>query len=159
RELQVRIARLEEALGDRKEALSGLLAEFEEAQKAKAPAIQVKHRLAPVSQEIGGEELHFRVSGGRVTGVPLQALVEGVKVQLERQKDWLASRGRHEAVVGPVDGYTMSYLVEKRPLTTLDRRRLGYGAYRIGITHWELQPEPDLTGETPEEALRRGSKF
>jgi hypothetical protein len=191
RAAQVRVARLEEALGERKQALTGLLAEFEEAQKAKPPAVQVRHRLAPVSQEIAGEELHFRVSEGQVkppavqvrhrlapvsqeiageelhfrvsegqvTVVPLGALVERVHLQLERQKDWLATRGRHEAVVGPVDGYSMSYLVEKKPLTALDRRRLGYGGYRIGITHWELIPEPDLTGETSEQALRRGSKF
>jgi hypothetical protein len=89
----------------------------------------------------------------------LSALVDRVKTQLERQKDWLASRGRHEAVVGPVDGYSMQYLVEKKELSHLDRRRLGYGGYRIGITHWELVPEPDLVGETAEEALRRGSKF
>jgi hypothetical protein len=159
REAQLRVARLEEALGERKQALTGLLAEFEDAQKSKVPAIQVTHRLAPISQEIAGEELHFRVSAGRITVVPLQALVERVKLQLERQKDWLASRVRHESVVGPVDGYSMGFLVEKRGLTTLDRHRLGYGAYRIGITHWELLPEPDLTGETPEQALRRGSKF
>jgi len=159
RQAQLRIARLQEALGDRRQALNGLLADFEEAQKSKAPAIQVRHRLAPISQEIAGEELHFRISGGRVSVVPLNALVERVKLQLERQKDWLASRGKHESVVGPVDGYTMSYMVEKRPLTTLDRHRLGYGAYRIGISHWELIPDGDLAGETPEQALKRSSKF
>ena len=159
RAAQLRVARLEEALGERKQTLAGLLAEFEEAQKAKPPAIQVRHKLAPISQEIAGEELHFCVSGGMVTVVPLANLVERVKVQLERQKDWLATRARHEAVVGPVDGYSMSFLVEKKPLSNLDRRRLGYGGYRIGISHWELIPESDLTGETPERALRRGSKF
>jgi hypothetical protein len=156
---QERVARLEEALGERKQTLTGLLAEFEEAQKTKPPAIQVRHKLSPVSQEIAGEELHFCVSGGKVTVVPLANLVERVKIQLERQKDWLATRARHEAVVGPVDGYSMSFLVEKKPLSSLDRRRLGYGGYRIGISHWELIPEPDLAGETPERALRRGSKF
>src|SRR5262249_3158940 len=35
REAQLRVARLEESLGDRKQALNGLLAEFEEAEKAK----------------------------------------------------------------------------------------------------------------------------
>src|SRR5262245_8641658 len=159
RQAQLRIARLQEALGDRRQALNGLLADFEEAQKSKAPAIQVRHRLAPISQEIAGEELHFRIAGGRVSVVPLHAMVERVKLQLASQKDWLASRGKHESVVGPVDGYTMSYMVEKRPLTTLDRHRLGYGAYRIGISHWELIPDADLTGETPELALKRGSKF
>ena len=159
REAQLRVARLEEALGDRKQALNALLAEFEDVEKSKPPAIQVKHRLAPISQEIIGEELHFRISGGRVTVVPLSALVERVKAQLERQKEWLASHGRHSAVVGPVDGYSMQYLVERLPISALDRHRLGYGAFRVGVKSAELIAEPDIGGETPEEALRRGSKF
>jgi hypothetical protein len=159
RDAQLRVARLEESLGERKQVLSGLLAEFEEAQNARTPALEVRHRLAPISQEITGEEIHFRVSKGRVTVVPLNLLVERIKTQLERQKEWLANRGRHEAVVGPVDGYTMRYTVEKRALSPLDRSRLGYGAYRIAVTHYELVPEPDLIGETAEEALRRNSKF
>src|SRR5260221_4284220 len=97
RDAQLRVARLEESLGERKQVLTGLLAEFEEAQNARAPAVEVRHRLAPISQEITGEEIHFRVSGGRVTVVPLNLLVERIKTQLERQKDWLANRGRHEA--------------------------------------------------------------
>jgi hypothetical protein len=156
---KVRLARLEEALGDQKETLTGLVAEFEEVQSSRPPAIEVKHRLAPISQEVTGEELHFRVSGGRVAQVPLAFLVERVKLQMNRQGDWLAGRGRHEAVVGPIDGFTMHYQIERRALSALDRNRLGYGAYRVGISHWEILPEPDLRGETPEEALRRGSKF
>ena len=159
RQRKVRLARLEEALGERQETLTGLVAEFEEAKSSRPPAVEVKHRLAPISQEVTGDELHFRVSGGRVATVPLSLLVDRVKLQMERQKDWLSGRGRHEAVVGPVDGFTMHYQIERKPLSTLDRNRLGYGAYRIGISHWQIIPEPDLKGETPEQALRRGSKF
>lgn len=159
RQNKIRLARLEEALGERQETLTGLVAEFEEVKNSRPPAVEVKHRLAPISQEVTGEELHFRVSGGRVSVVPLSLLVDRVKLQMERQKDWLAGRGRHEAVVGPVDGFTMHFQIERKALSTLDRNRLGYGAYRIGISHWEIFPEPDLKAETPEEALRRGSKF
>jgi len=159
REAQLRVARLEEALGERKESLNGILAEFEEAQNAKPPAVEVKHRLAPISQEIAGEEIHFRLAGGRVSVVPLQPLIDRVMLQMKRQQDWLASRGKHEAVVGPVDGYTMQYVVEKQSLSVVDRNRLGYGAYRIAVTHADIVPEKDLVAETPEQALRRGSRF
>jgi hypothetical protein len=82
-----------------------------------------------------------------------------MKAQLERQKDWLASRGHHEAVVGPVEGYSMRFQVERMALSALDRNRYGFGAYRIGVSQWEIIPERHLTDESPEEALRRGSKF
>ncbi|MBI3864288.1 MAG: hypothetical protein HY290_20585 [Planctomycetia bacterium] len=156
---QVRLARLEEALGERQGALRGLLAEFEEAENARSPAIEVKHRLAPVSQEVTGDEVHFRLSGGRVAVVPIDQLAERMKAQLERQKDWLATRGRHEAVVGPIDGFTMKFEVERKALSTMDRHRYGYGAYRIGVSHWEVVPDPALADESAEEALRRGSRF
>jgi hypothetical protein len=156
---QLRIARLEEALGERQQALNAILAEFEEAQRARPPAVEVKHRLAPISQEIAGEEVHFRLAGNRVSVVPIMPLVERVKRQMDRQRDWLATRGKHESVVGPVDGYSMEYVVEKLPLSFIDRNRLGYGGYRIGVTHADIVPEKDLVTETPEEALRRGSRF
>lgn len=159
RDSKLRLARLEEALGDRKHTLTAILAEFEEAKNTRPPAIEVKHRLAPISQEIAGDEVHFRIANGRVSVVPLSMMVERIKAQLERQKEWLAGRRRHESVVGPVDGYTMHYSIEQKSLSPLERNRLGYGAYRIGVTHWEIVPEPDLVGETVEEALRRGSKF
>lgn len=159
RDSKVRLARLEDALGDRQHTLTAILAEFEEAKNAQPPAIEVKHRLAPISQEVGGEEVHFRIANGRVSVVPLSVMVDRIKAQLERQKEWLAGRRRHESVVGPVDGYTMHYSIEQKALSALERSRLGYGAYRIGVTHWHIVPEPDLVGETVEEALRRGSKF
>jgi hypothetical protein len=156
---QTHLARLEEALGERKQTLTGLLAEFEEAKGSRPPAIEVKHRLTPVSQEVAGEELYFRVSRGRVAVVPMTALVERVKSQIERQKGFVTSRGRHESVVGPVDGFTMHYLLERQELSARDLNRLGYGAYKFGVTRWEVIPEPDVFSETPEQALHRGSRF
>ena len=156
---QLRLARLEEAIGERQGVLQGLLAEFEEADNARPPATEVKHRLVPVTQEVVGNEVHFRLAGGRVSVVPIDLLADRMKNQLERQKDWLATRGHHEAVVGPVDGFTMRFEVERKSLSTLDRNRYGYGAYRIGISHWEIVPERKLPDESPEEALRRGSRF
>jgi hypothetical protein len=156
---QLRLARLEEAIGERQGVLRGLLAEFEEVENARPAALEVKHRLVPVSQEVVGQEVYFRVSGGRVSIVPLNELAERIKNQLERQKDWLASRGHHEAVVGPLDGYSMKFEVERKPLSTLERNRHGFGAYRIGVSQCEIIPERHLVDESPEEALRRNSKF
>jgi hypothetical protein len=156
---QLRLARLEEAIGERQGVLRGLLAEFEDAENARPPTTEVKHRLAPVSQEVVGSEVHFRLSGGRVSVVPIDLLAERMKNQLERQKDWLAMRGHHEAVVGPIDGFSMRFEVERKALSALDRNRYGYGAYRIGVSQWEIIPDRNLPDESPEEALRRGSKF
>jgi hypothetical protein len=152
-------ARLAEALGGRKHELSGLLAEFEEVRNAGPPVTEIRHRLTPVSQEVNGDEVHFRLSNNRVSVIPLAALVERVKLQIERQKDWLARHVRHRGSVGPVDGYSLHYIVERQALSALEERRLGFGAMRVGVSQWQLIPEAGSEGETAEEALRRGSRF
>lgn len=156
---RTRVARLQQSLGDRKAVLTGLLAEFEEAASASPPAKQFRHHLAPISQEVQGEEVHFRLYGNRVSVIPLPQLVERVKFQLERQKDWLARHAKHEGTVGPVDGYSLKYLVERQQLSPMEERKLGYGAFRVGVSSWELIPDADVPAETAEQALRRGSRF
>lgn len=158
-EKKARVARLQQSLGDRKGVLSGLLADFEEARNAQTPVVKVKHRLAPISQEVQGPEVHFRLSGNRVSVVPLEELVERLKFQLERQKDWLARHSRHQALVGPVGGYSLQYVVERQQLSAMEERKLGYGAFRVGVSSWELVPEKDAPSESLNEALRRGSRF
>jgi hypothetical protein len=158
REGKLELARLEQALGERKETLTALLAEFEEAKNSRPPVAEIKHRLAPVSRQVA-EELHFRVKGGRVSVVPWKILLERCEQQFNRQRDWLASRGNHESSVGPVDGFSLQFVVEKVALTGLRARRLGYGATLIRATEFTFIPEPDLVSESVEEALRRGSRF
>lgn len=158
-EHQAHLARLQQKLGDRKDVLTALLAEFEVAKNARAPVTQVKHRLAPISQEVQGEEVHFRLVGQRVSVIPLPQLIDRVKFQLERQKDWLAQHNKHEGTVGPVDGYSLRYVVQRQKLSPFEERRMGYGAFRVGVSSWELLPDPDIPAETADQALRRGSRF
>src|SRR5690606_2170540 len=91
--------------------------------------------------------------------VPLQPLVERLKDQLERKKDWIAKFREHRGQVGPVDGFSMRYLVERESMSVLDEMRFGATGYRITVTQWQLEPEPDLLTESGEEALRPGSRF
>jgi hypothetical protein len=67
------------------------------------------------------------------------------------------ARGERDPEFGARFYRSLAVLLSHRLRDTV--KRLGYGAYRIGISHWEIVPEPDLKSETPEEALRRGSKF
>jgi len=94
-----------------------------------------------------------------VSVVPLEELVERLKFQLERQKDWLARHSRHQAVVGPVNGYSLQYVVERQQLSPMEERKLGYGAFRVGVSSWEIVPEKGAPSESLDEALRRGSRF
>lgn len=158
REGKLQLARLEEALGERKGTLTALLAEFEEAKNSRPAAPEIKHRLLPVSRQVADEQ-HFRVKGGRVSVIPWNALLDRCEQQFKRQRDWLASRNHHEAVVGPIDGFSLQFVVERVQATGVRARRLGYGGAIILPTEFTFLPEPDLVTESVEEALRRGSRF
>jgi hypothetical protein len=153
------LARIQESLGERQQTLSGLLAEFEQVKDARPPVVEVRHRLTPIGQAIANEEIHFRLSNNRVSAIPLAQLIERVKAQLERQKAMLARHPHQQGRVGPVDGYSLHYLVEREALSPLEENRLPIGTFRVSVSTWQLVPEADVEAETAEQALRRGSRF
>ena len=153
--------RLEQALVQKREQLSGVLAEFEQVKHEQPKAVQIKHRLTPIGQSIVGEELHFRLSGNRVAPIPIKLLVDRVKAQIERQASFLARYPTHEGSVGPVDGFSLKYLVTSQTASShLEQmRRQGEVRVRLSVTQWLVEPEPDLQTENADTALRKGSKF
>jgi len=159
-ERKSQLQQLRSALLRERDQLSGLLAEFEETEQAAAPAQTIRHRLAPVSQEVQGEELHFRVSGGRVSFVPLGELLDRVKLQLQRRRELAASRGGYQGRVGPVDGYSLEFEIEARRMSPHEERVHGLReGYSIELSRCTVIPDPNFRGETPAEALQRGSRF
>jgi hypothetical protein len=157
---KTQIAELESNLSQKRSRLSGLLAEFEEAHGARRAAVEIKHRITPISQEVTGEELHFRLKNSQVTAIPLKLLIERVKQQVERHREVAVMRGGYKGVVGPLDGYSLEFLVEARRLSAIEERRLGFQeGYSLDLSRCTVLPSPSLAGETAEEALRRNSRF
>jgi hypothetical protein len=119
----------------------------------------LRHRLNPIGREVRGRELHFRIAGGRIARVPIEELVERLKPQLERQKDWIAKYNRHQGRVGPLEGFTMEYVAERSRLGVVEELRLGAQMMRIVVAGWKVVPEPNLVTESADEALRGDSRF
>lgn len=119
----------------------------------------IRHRLTPIGRVVEQKELHFRVHQGRVSYVPIEELLERLKVQVQRQKNWLTKFHRHEGFVGPIEGFSMTYVVERQTLSFVDQMRHGSGLMRIAVSEWVLDPEPDLVSESAATALRRDSRF
>ncbi|RPI89147.1 MAG: hypothetical protein EHM42_03515, partial [Planctomycetaceae bacterium] len=97
-ERKSRLARLNREIGERRQMLTGLLAEFEESQNSRAPALTIKHRLTPISQDVTGDEVHLRLDDNRVSVVPVAELLERVKQQVERRREVAMSRGGYKGV-------------------------------------------------------------
>jgi hypothetical protein len=41
----------------------------------------------------------------------------------------------------------------------MEERKLGTGAFRVGVSSWVLVPDAEVPSETADQALRRGSRF
>ncbi|RMG34043.1 MAG: hypothetical protein D6725_14875 [Planctomycetota bacterium] len=145
---RVRLA-LERSRGER----DRLAAQLAELQSRMAPVKQINHRVNPVGRQVTGPELHVRLLRGRAVVVPLEALADRLKADVQRRRRWLFEYGSYEGTVGPLEGFTMRYLVERQTPTVLEELRFGRGYVQFGVTYWELVPEPDVPEEPLEEAL------
>ncbi len=127
---------------------------------AERPATQVlKHRVTPVSRQVEGNEVHFRLAEGRVSVVPLDALANELKFRIERNRDSLMRLQRYDGSIGPVEGFKMHYVIERIPLSVLEELQFGAGYVRMGLSFYELEPLAELVTESAEEALSRSSRF
>lgn len=132
---------------------------LEKTEEAAVPKNRMQHRLSPVTKPAENEELHFRVSEGRISRVPLEELLERLKAQVMTRRTAVMRFNQFDGVVGPVDGYTMSYTVEKDGPSTLEALQSGDGITRLNVTRWTITPDESLVAETIEEAVRPGSRY
>ena len=133
--------------------------ELEKENRVRPPVETIEHRLTPISHDVQGKEIHFRLYNGRIAYVPIDELIDRLRTQISQRKNSLLKYRRHVGEVGPVDGFRMSYVMVRQRLSALEELKHGSGLVRITLSEWQLQPEPDLETETAEEALQLGSNF
>ncbi len=139
--------------------LASLRQQLATEEKKPVPARKLEHRVTPMSKTITGSEQHYRLSGNRVSEVPVMVLTQRVREQVERRKEWLLKQRSHQGEVGPVNGYMLFYQVVSDNLGVSDELRYGAGYVRISVSNWRIEPRPDLVTESAEEALKQGSRF
>lgn len=125
-----------------------------------APELDLlKHRLAPVSQSVAEQEIHFRLSGGRISHVPLDQLLERLKEQVVSRRSLVSKFNRYNGAVGPVQGFRMEYVIQRDALPPLQALQYGKSPYRMSVSRWQIHPTNTLVAETVDDALRIGSRF
>ncbi|QDT38160.1 hypothetical protein [Stratiformator vulcanicus] len=123
------------------------------------PTIRLEHELTPVGTTVQGTEIHFMISGGKISRVPLDELVSRLEPEIRRQLAWLARNGRGTGEVGPIDGFSMIYVVERGGKSILDELAGRATGIRISVAGWKVLPEPNYPRESVDEALRSDSRF
>ena len=119
----------------------------------------IKHRVTPISRVVVGEQLHFRISGNKVSQVPIHELLQSAMRQAKRHAESLSATRSQMGTVGPTGGYLLQYKLEVVPASTAEIARHGPGMVRIALSSFQLQPDTELREETTSEALARGSMF
>ena len=157
--MQKRAVALEADLALARESLSRLTQQVAALEDKTVNVKTLEHKITPISRAVNGREKHYRLERNRVAEVPVDELVLRLKEQIDRRKDWLVKTRQHQGTIGPVQGFSMQYLVRVDSLSGLEEMRTGHGGYRISLSHWDIVPEPETKGETEDVALRKGSKF
>ncbi|MCA9067617.1 MAG: hypothetical protein KDA84_01755, partial [Planctomycetaceae bacterium] len=149
---------LKRSLERTKVVFIGKQRELTEAEKQQGPRESLRHRLTPVSRVAEGNEIHFQVKQNRVAYVPLLELVERMKPQIQRQREWLLKYREHNGRVGPYRGFVLDYIVVRQQISALESARNG-GMARVLPLLLKFLPQEELVRESLAEALRPGSVF
>lgn len=120
---------------------------------------RLEHRLSPVVRTDSEQELHFRLSGGRISWVPIEPLLERLKRQVSNRADVIRRFGQYEGICGPVGGYTMKYAVARQAPSLLEGVHGTSTGFRIAVSRWTVSPVESLHTESVDEAIRFGSRF
>ncbi|MAG92221.1 MAG: hypothetical protein CMJ48_00505 [Planctomycetaceae bacterium] len=152
-----RTADLSQGIDRKKAEMLNLEARLQTIEAQARPVRALKHRVTPISRTVQGRELHFRIKGGRIAAVPIEPLIERLKVQIQRQGHRLTRADKYEEMVGPVDGFSMAYTVRRAIVAGPGQFSPSYA--RIFVSRWEIKPEDDLLTETVETALSPHSTF
>jgi hypothetical protein len=153
------LAELDAAITQQEQHLAAAQRDLQHESETEPQSPVLAHRVTPLGRRIGDEvEVHFRLSGGRVSVVPIDALAADLKRRVERNKDMLFSVPRYEGAIGPVEGYTMHYVIERQHPSAMEELRSG-PVLRIGLSYYEIEARPDAPTESYDEAVSARSRF
>jgi hypothetical protein len=163
---QVGLARLEQAADARRVAaaqaavraeeldreIAAVEREAEAARHAPATTEEVLAYPTPIGRTVNGEEIHFRLAGGRIAYVPLEELFELAKQRTQRHSGSLVNLQARIETVGPTQDFTLDYVIETR----VDQAR---GQVLVRSREWVVRPAAAEVGEPVEAALAGSSRF
>ncbi len=142
-QLQSQLTRLDQTLSARDAAVAEQTIE------------KIVHYPTPIAKTVFSDEVHFRLEGGKVEFVPVEALIEQMKTDWKTRSATLRTSGEIEDMTGQVDGFRMNYR-----LGTRIQNVPGVGeSMSVELTHFDITPVVFDQGEPAEMAMQDGSRF
>ena len=126
---------------------------------ANAPKTDViEHFPNPIAKTVFAEEVHFRLSEGRLSYVPMEELISRMKSEWKLKAEKLKNANRTVETVGPIKNFRLQYelaldwLTQQTPYGPVERKAIRFNKFQI-------HPVPGELGEIVEAALADGSEF
>jgi hypothetical protein len=153
------IAALQTDLETTQRQIAGLHLELAELEAVRPPEKQLRHKLTPLGKSVDGSEVHFLLSRNRVAVVPMDELGLKLKEELLRKKSQLLRGRTRVGTVGPVQGFTMEYVVAREAISLREELQMGTAVVRLAVSEWRMLPQPDADFESADEVLLPRSRF
>jgi hypothetical protein len=138
--------------GELEESIRQCTLETESLAHQKSTTAEVLAYPTPIGRTVNGEEIHFRIAGGRIAYIPLEELFELAKRNTQRHAGSIAEMAARIETVGPERGFALDYVIEAK----IDQAR---GQILIRSREWVVRPVDAAVGEPIDEALAKASRF
>lgn len=118
----------------------------------------IEHLPTPMARTVFGKELHFQLSGGKLTYVPWDEFTEKLRTEAPQQVWRLKETPEVTDTIGPLGGFLMKYQLQRTQLAT--ETRVGVAIQqRVELDHFVLIPVDANMGEPVASALQEGSQL
>ncbi|MFO0913693.1 MAG: hypothetical protein U0795_12105 [Pirellulales bacterium] len=149
-------AQLKDQIDANEQELAKLKLRLEQLSSAEDETVVLEHVPTPMAQTVFGNEEHYRLLGGRLAYVPLNALIEELKTDARQRLPELKNSNEITASIGPLQGFTMRYQLARQVLEV--DTRFGTQTHELGqLIGFELIADSDQLGEPIAELTRPGS--
>ncbi|HWC89860.1 MAG TPA: hypothetical protein VG433_09400 [Pirellulales bacterium] len=138
------------SLASTRSALAEIEGEVVRKQASSKATMTIQCYPTPISHSVSGQEIHFRLCGGRIVYVPMEELMDEFGREAKQHVELLRDRSVVNGTIGPEGDFRMRY--------TLEREALPGDRFKVEATFNFLPVEEDL-GETLQTALAPGSEF
>ncbi len=119
---------------------------------------EIKHFPNPIAKTVFSEEVHFRLSKGKIAHVPMDELIARMKTEWKVKAEKLKEASRTLETVGPIGSFRMQYELVAEDV----RRKTKVGTVSqkaVRFKQFQLLPTSGSFGEPIETALQPGSQF
>ncbi|MEC9091300.1 MAG: hypothetical protein VX438_01250 [Planctomycetota bacterium] len=141
-----------------RQELDSIENEFKQMELVSPKTSVIEHLPTPIAKTVFGEEVHFRLQGGRIAAVPLNELFTAMRSEWRVKAKKLAQTASTVETVGPVGDFRLQYkLILKERVQATDHGKVR--SLVPGLERFILLPTRENLGEKFEQALREESQF